>query len=613
MKPPTFVLLIAVTASMVMPAAAPGQQDSTQLVSRRLWAGPLVDVLGAPSADGTLLSHVDWMTGDQAVRDLRTGESRHLTDKGSWWESTEFALFSVFSPQGDEIAYAWFNEDWRFDLRIVGLDGSEPRLLFSDDSVDYVQPEAWSRDGEQILASIAKMDGTNHIVLISATDGSVRSLKALDWRAPARMDLSPDGQFIVYDLEQEDDPENRDLFVLASDGSDEHRLVEHPANDFLFGWTPDGEHVLFGSDRGGTVGAWLLQVEDGEAVGEPTVVRPDMWRVWPIGFARDGSFFYSVNTSTRDVYTASMDLATGELLAAPTTVSRRNLGETFRADWSPDGRYLAYISTHGPLPGAFDRRSVTIQSVESGEARELKPELFRFGGLRWTPDGRSFLMPGQDEQHEGGLFRVDVQTGEAEALLHAGTGEQLRSHELSPDGETLFYTMMFMQQQENRLIRRELESGHEEVLHRVAAPSFQTWNAVSPDGQAVAFKRFDEGVGDRLLVMPTAGGEPRELIRFEAGGEVSLRDILWSPDGQHVLYTQSREVDPSEQMVELWRISAEGGAPHKLDLAVAGMGDIRIHPDGRRIAFDAGTSSAEVWVMQNFLPTPRVATSESRP
>jgi hypothetical protein len=32
------------------------------------------------------------------------------------------------------------------------------------------------------------------------------------------------------------------------------------------------------------------------------------------------------------------------------------------------------------------------------------------------------------------------------------------------------------------------------------------------------------------------------------------------------------------------------------------MGDLSVHPDGRRIAFTAGQDSNEVWALENFLP-----------
>ena len=57
--------------------------------------------------------------------------------------------------------------------------------------------------------------------------------------------------------------------------------------------------------------------------------------------------------------------------------------------------------------------------------------------------------------------------------------------------------------------------------------------------------------------------------------------------------------------VELWRISAEGGAPQRVGLAMDRLSHLRLHPDGRRIVFDAldaRPENNEVWVMEHFLP-----------
>jgi hypothetical protein len=37
-------------------------------------------------------------------------------------------------------------------------------------------------------------------------------------------------------------------------------------------------------------------------------------------------------------------------------------------------------------------------------------------------------------------------------------------------------------------------------------------------------------------------------------------------------------------------------------LTIEGLRDVSIHPDGRRIAFNAGFKRGEQWVMENLLP-----------
>ena len=101
-----------------------------------------------------------------------------------------------------------------------------------------------------------------------------------------------------------------------------------------------------------------------------------------------------------------------------------------------------------------------------------------------------------------------------------------------------------------------------------------------------------------LKIMPAAGGGPRELLRvgIRFGG-----GLTWTPDGREILFAKSPK-SVEKPTVELWRISADGGEPRRLELAAEGLRGLRFHPDGQRIVFSAGQPKAEVWVMENFLP-----------
>src|SRR5437762_579051 len=75
---------------------------SSEMVTRRVWAGPDVDALGSVSPDGRYLSYADPTTGDLALRDVVTGKMRHLTNNT---ESSGNAFFSTISPDGKQVAY----------------------------------------------------------------------------------------------------------------------------------------------------------------------------------------------------------------------------------------------------------------------------------------------------------------------------------------------------------------------------------------------------------------------------------------------------------------------------------------------------------------------------
>ena len=121
--------------------------DPSTMVARQVWA-PAADLHGAPSPDGRYFPYTDWETGDLAVRDLLTGENRRLTNTESWLDAGEFAHVAVPSPDGQQLAYGWFNKDFFVELRLIALDGSNPQVLYRNEDMAYIQPDAWSPDGK---------------------------------------------------------------------------------------------------------------------------------------------------------------------------------------------------------------------------------------------------------------------------------------------------------------------------------------------------------------------------------------------------------------------------------------------------------------------------------
>ena len=123
--------------------------------------------------------------------------------------------------------------------------------------------------------------------------------------------------------------------------------------------------------------------------------------------------------------------------------------------------------------------------------------------------------------------------------------------------------------------------------------------ARSRDGRQLAFAIGEAESGSNVLkVLPAAGGEARDVAR---GIEMPLPgSVAWTPDGLGLLFTG--KPNPRGSRTELWRVSVEGGEPRKLDLADDSIRELRLHPDGRHIAFTAGNDRQEVWALSNFLP-----------
>ena len=611
------VLLLAMLTTASGPLLNPpgaAAEDGGGLVARQVWtAGQYVGLSGSSlSPDGRYLAYTDWTTGDLAVHDFVTGENRRLTNKGPWSKAVEFAeSFTRFSTDGKQVAYIW-DRQGGYELRVINLDGSGSRLVYRNKE-GKVRAYDWSADGKYIAsvlpkASETKTDGSAQIALIRVADGTVRGVRDLNGRLPANMGFSPDGRFLAFDLAANGESEKRDIFVLDLDGGQERPAITHPADDRLLGWTPEGAGLLFASDRAGTTGVWLQPLNEGKLQAAAESVRGDLGEgTIALGFTRNGAYYYATSDAVSEVYTASLDLEKGILTDSPAPASPQILGSNAGPDWSPDGKFLAYI--HGGR--RVQPESIVLRSLETGEERSLTPKTMKgfwtpgWGEryLRWSPDGRRLLANGTDNKNRRGLFLIDVRTGEASPLA---IGRRQRYGRWSHDGRAVFYVQLGGEKLIGQIVKRNLETGQDEVLHSPSSPPLLdnvTSLEVSPDGRWLAFSGFalekDSGEETVLMVMPAEGGEPKLLLQVPESDSVKV--IGWTPDGREVLFTRDLKMG-KERSTALWRIRLEGGEPRKLELGMNVLNDIRFHPDGRRVAFDSGEPRAEIWVMENFLP-----------
>ncbi len=594
--------------------ASMNSKTATNLTVRKV-LGMDVSLNDAVSSDGRSVVGLDWDAGGLALRDLLTGEKRRLTNKlgkDAWYDTP------VFSADGKQVAYtvgvSKTDKEDSYELRIVDIDGSGERMLYRNDDLDWLGSWDWSPDGKSILVYLegAQRSKTDQIALISVADGSIRIVKSFSYTKNTgrlgRMFFSPDGRYIAYEYDQREGSREGsrefDIAIVASDGSRDVPLVQSPAKDQLLGWTPDGKSILFASDRAKTVDAWLIPVAEGKPQGAAELVKRDLGWVWPMGIARSGAFYYSLNVpGTRDIYSATLAAETGKVTGAPTPISTRFMGVNVAADLSRDGRSLAYLSNWQMREGYWAPNTLSTLALETGEVREVKTSLLRFGNPHWFPDGRHILAYGASptsDVNRDGLYKIDSQTGETVRLLPEEKGSIKTVYLFSPDGKAVFY------QTKSVLYRHDLATSEEKEIYRPSSATpretdpFTGNMAFSPDGQRLAFT-FERS----LLVMPATGGEPRELLALKSPELFALPyAIAWTPDGRYLLFAKYQE-----KQSELWRIPAAGGAPEKLGVLPEGFRNLSIHPDGRRIIFSAGSDTTprkrEVWAMENFLPTAR--------
>jgi Tol biopolymer transport system component len=572
-------------------ASARSSTAQTDIQTRRVWSGPDVDNNGSPAPDGRALSFIDWKANALMIRDVETGQVRQVVKgiEGSSFDGP------IFSPDGKQLAYGYAIPQGRSELRIVDVTGANARVVYTNDQVRYLHTIDWSPEGRSILVLLFGRNNTNQMALVSVGDGAVRVLKSFDSRSPNNAGFSPDARLILYDLPEDEKSRSSDIFMIAADGSAETAVVKHPAHDLFLGWIPNTENILFASDRTGTLAAWRQRVS-GSTPGEPVLVKSELWQLWqPLGFSRNGTFFYSVQISSEQHFAATIDRATGKLTSS---VLAEGAGASLYSSGgavSADGRWRAHIRWPGlHRPEKF---TLVVQSVETGESREMALPLRGVALPQWFPDGGSLLVHAYDEKGQPGVFRIDARTGDV-ALIRQRAAFPLVSH----DGRTVYVTGGAAEGQERRwtIIARDVESGNEREVYRDRRSLGAS--SLSPDGKQLAVFARDSGNNARstLLLLSAAGGPPRELMRMPEPLSVHfLSAPVWLKDGGHLLVIAS-ETTGKPNATQLWRVSLQDGTAENLNIDLKGALRVSLHPDGQRIYFTGGSIDGEVWVMENL-------------
>jgi dipeptidyl aminopeptidase/acylaminoacyl peptidase len=222
---------------------------------------------------------------------------------------------------------------------------------------------------------------------------------------------------------------------------------------------------------------------------------------------------------------------------------------TGKPSWSPDGHYLAFMST----PAGSDKAQVMLLDRRGGDARQITSVSGEIGEYAWAPDAKRLVFT-----------MVQGETGSAPKpividALHFKQDEN--GYLASGHGRHLYLI--------------GVDSKHVEQL--TSDPQFNEDLPVwSPDGLRIAFIRTHErgvdqdGREDIDVVEPQAAATARSIARPYAP---NAQKLAWSPDGNLIAYLQGIEPKFNAYMQDhLAVVPAAGGASRsltdKLDRAV---------------------------------------------
>ncbi len=125
------------------------------------------------------------------------------------------------------------------------------------------------------------------------------------------------------------------------------------------------------------------------------------------------------------------------------------------------------------------------------------------------------------------------------------------------------------------------------ATHLTSHPGVEVFAKFSPDGKWIAFTGQYDG-DEQVFVVPTTGGEPRQLTYYPARGPLAPRwgwdnqVYGWSADGKRIFFRSLRD-SWSLPIARLYSVSVDGGPTEALPMPTAGSGDYS--PSGSEMVY----------------------------
>ncbi len=426
--------------------------------------------------------HKDQVTfvyaGDIYIADVNSGDAKRLTShKG-------FEAFPKFSRDGQRIAFSAEYTGTR-QVYVMNRDGSDLKQLTWYNDVGPMPPRGgydyrildWSADDKNVLVRANRLPwgqrmGQPYWVPI---DGGMEQPLPVPETGGGM--LSPDGTKYVYTpIDREFRTWKRyrggraqNVWVYDLENDTSEQLTTHRATDHQPVWV--GDDIYFISDRDYRLNLYRYNPE-GDPVkvtnhdeydslwasaGPEAIVYENggyLWRYNPVT-NETKQLKISITTNQENLmpqykkvadYIESGDIspdgqrvvlgARGELFTVPAEHGEiRNISNTpkareIAANWSPNGRYVAYLSDQS---GEYD---IYIYDIKSKQNKRITTDghIWRFNPV-WSPDSQKLAF--SDKDHI--LWSVSIDGGKPQKLDSSSTND-IEHYRWSPDSRWLTYT-----------------------------------------------------------------------------------------------------------------------------------------------------------------------------
>lgn len=348
--------------------------------------------------------------------------------------------------------------------------------------------------------------------------------------------FSPDGSRIAFRSERD----GGGIFVMEASGENPRRISDfgyHPA------WSPDGRNLVvssFARDRitvsePGPQGLSIIDLQTGEKreIHQGLASLPS----WSPNGKRIAFWHYGNVSGQSDV--ATIPSNGGE----PVAVAKGFGSLNWNPVWSPDGKFLYFVSNRGGSQGFWRVRidQETGASLSEPEPVGTPSKFSRHLSFSRDETRMIYVQTNLQSNIQGVEFDPEKRTIVGSPFWITQGDREVSRAELSSDG-TRFQMRLIRRTQDDIVTVSRDGTDWQDITDDAAFDRYSRW---SPDGRHIAFT--SDRSGDSEVWMCRSDGTNLRQVTFKEYSGQRSRFPLWSPDGSRIAYsspTHSYVMDP---------------------------------------------------------------------
>jgi dipeptidyl aminopeptidase/acylaminoacyl peptidase len=248
---------------------------------------------------------------------------------------------------------------------------------------------------------------------------------------------------------------------------------------------------------------------------------------------------------------------------------------------SPDGKSVVFTVTRSDIGKNLPVTNVWTIPAAGGDPQQLTFGEQGFNGdVRWSPDGRYlyFISTRVDKKRQ--IFRLAVNGGEAEQVTTVPTG--VEAFVLSPDGKTIAITASVFPSCADMACNQRMakERTDNPVKARVITE--------------IPFRRWDtwvDGMRNHIFLIASEGGAAQDVTPGDVDSPIwtegGTQEVAFSPDSREICFSRFVQNEALTGNSNLFVMPVRGGAAKAITTNKASDRTPLYSPDGRYIAYSA--------------------------